>query len=95
MCRKSIITPVAQYTPADQQGQLTFREGQEIFNYPYLDNNETTKILGLNISYRSWTHGHMKAITKKTDTIVSILYGVTGMDIKAKLHLMKAIIIPL
>ena len=87
---KSIITPVAQHT----RGHLEFIEEGENLKYPYLIKNAATKILGLNITFSSWTSRHVQIIKKKAILMKCALYNFTSLDQKAKLHLVKALIIP-
>ena len=87
---KSIITPIAQNT----KGHLEVEEGYENLKYPYLERDKSTKILGLNIKHNSWTNSHVSIIKGKATVIRYALWSLTSLNLKAKLHLVKALIIP-
>ena len=87
---KSVITPVAQVIG----GSLEFDEGGETFKYPYLNKGSSTRILGLNITNSSWQTKHVTELVRKGGQIARELRCMTGLSQKAKLHLIKALVIP-
>ena len=87
---KSIITPIAQLTG----GNLEFKDGDETLKYPYLKRFRSTKILGLNITYSSWTNKHVEVIAAKGRQVVIGLRCMSALSGKSKLHLVKALVIP-
>ena len=86
---KSIIIPLAQKI----EGNLTFNHNGIRLSYPYLPPGETTKILGLNISARSFTTKHVTAICIEANQIVSSMYKLKEMKTEDKLILIKAFVI--
>ena len=87
---KSVITAMGQHHP----DFLEYDQGVDTIRYNYLKGGETTKILGLNISNRSWTAHHSRIAASKANTITSLLYSARGMSQKDKLYLVKTLIMP-
>ena len=95
---KSIITPIAQQVTqpiAQQVAQiyLNFSQFGENLSYPYLGAGNSTKILGLHITSRSFTVNHVLKLNTKANALVSLIICLRELPIKAKIHLVKALII--
>ena len=78
---KSKITPVS--------GQLK----EPILGFPATPPQSSTKILGLNIKTSSFTAHHIEVQVKRARQIITGMYSLQGLDIAAKLHLTKMLII--
>ena len=78
-----------------KQGNIEFESGDETIRYNYLQQGETTKILGLHITRCSWTAQHAIKTAKKANKIISYLYAVRGFSTRNKLYLIKTLVIPI
>ena len=86
---KSVIVPISQ----DHKDILV--EGPRgMMRYPVKDPKKKHKILGLNVSQFSFTNGHVSEKVGRAEGIMLELRKVRGLGRKAKLHLVKSIIIP-
>ena len=85
---KSIITPFAHH-PRDP---IEYVQNDRTVRYNYLGRNQSTKILGLNITSRSWTERHTKVCSTRAKGIVSKLYSVSKLPKSARLHLFKTLV---
>ena len=87
---KSIITPIAQRLTTMY---LEFNQFNEHHRYPFLTPGASTKILGLYLTANSFTATHVTELHKKADSIISMLYCMGNLDAKAKIHIVKALVI--
>ena len=87
---KSMITPIT-----TDLNPITIVEDQTILRYDVLARGATTKILGLNITRTSFTARHADLCAERASAIISAMYCLQGLDFKGKIHLVKALIVPL
>ena len=79
---KSSITPIS--------AKLYLDRGRCILDIP---KKSSCKVLGLNFKSFSFTAEQCKVQARRADEIVTAMYSLQGLDIKAKLHLVKALVI--
>ena len=86
---KSKVTPFS-YRPRDP---IEYVQNDNLIVYNYLEANNSTKILGLNITSRSWTDRHTRVCSGRAKEIVNKLYSVNRIPKRARLHLFKTLVV--
>ena len=80
---KSSITPISAQLNIDRRGRC-------ILDIP---KKASCKVLGLNFKSYSFTAEQCEVQARRANEIVTAMYSLQGLDIKAKLHLVKALVI--